>query len=303
MGWRKIMISNPAKLSLNHNALAIDQDHEVITIPLEDIDIVILDNPQIVLTAALLSSCAKSKVIILTVDSVHLPNSQLLPFQPHSRASNVLNLQLQLSQPLKKQLWKQIITRKIENQALALVKLGYLKGSDELFKISKTVRSGDSKNVESRASQIYFNNLFEKSTNRRTDNFINQLLNYGYSLVRSSIAKSLVSYGFLPSLGIFHHNELNSFNLADDLIEPYRPIVDHFIFNEFGLILEGKISPSDKKNLLRILTLKILMTSGVGSYNSQDLFRSVDASVVGLLRYMKGNELILTLPSMNRGML
>lgn len=225
MAWRVVTIENPARLSVRDNQLVITQEMES-TLPIEDIDALILDNYGSTITTNLLTALTTKGTTAVICDEKHLPASVLLPYSQHSRQAKVSRQQLSMSQPLKKQLWQQIIISKITNQADVL----RYRGLDDstLRSLSNDVKSGDTSNRESIAARIYFDQILGDAT-RRKPTWHNAALNYGYAMVRSHIARHIAARGLIASQGLFHHNELNSFNLADDLIEPYRAVVDMYI--------------------------------------------------------------------------
>lgn len=225
MSWRSILIQNPARVRLKNSQLALSNDNGEYTIPIEDIAVIILDSPEITITSAVLSYMQDEGVVIITCDKSHIPNGLLLPFIPHSRNAQVANIQIGWSAAFKKRAWQKIIQNKIYNQGECLKKFG-IEGSDKLFAMVKKVRSGDEGNLEAQAAKYYWQKLFESEFRRGDSDIINSALNYGYAVVRACVARSLVSYGLLPVFGLHHSSELNGFNLADDIIEIFRPFVD-----------------------------------------------------------------------------
>lgn len=231
MGWRTIIISKPSKISLkNHNFLYSPIDSEDIVVPIIDISVIILETHQVTITSALLSYMAEKNILIFSCDKKHTPNGIFTPFHQHSRFSLMVHLQTKWTEPFKKRLWQQIIQQKIFNQSSVLKKLGKNKEYKELINISNKVKSGDSGNIESYAAKAYFSYLFEDFNRRDVSDWRNSALNYGYSIIRGVIARDLSASGLIPALGIHHKNQLNSFNLADDLIEPFRPFIDKEVF-------------------------------------------------------------------------
>lgn len=227
MSWRNIIISNPAKLYCKNRSLVIRQDYDY-RVPFEDISSIIIDNPQVLLTQPVLSNAAEYGIAIFSTDSSHTPNGIFVPFVQHNSSLKILNLQLNCPKPVAKRLRSAIISAKIHNQAQCL-RINGLGGYDFIDALSKNVRSGDPDNVEARAASQYFKYLFGDRFVRYDEcSAINSCLNYGYAVIRGEVARRLVTHGLHPPLGIFHCNQKNSFNLADDLIEPYRPIVDIF---------------------------------------------------------------------------
>ncbi len=228
MGYHNILIRDPRKLSTKNNQLYIDGEN---IYPLEDINTIIIENRQCIITSYLLSEITANKMNILICDSKHLPCGCLLPIDGNVRKTAYLFAQIELSQTRKKQIWQQIIIQKIKNQAYCLKKLGLIDGFNELINLSKNVKTNDNTNMESEAARKYFMYLFGNEFKRRDENLVNASLNYAYAIVRAIIARTVVAYGLEPALGIWHHNTYNAFNLVDDLIEPYRAIIDNEVLN------------------------------------------------------------------------
>lgn len=253
MAWRIIGINNPARLSTRDNRLVIIQDDEV-AIPIEDIDALVIDSYGVTCTTNLLTELAAKGTTVVICDEKHLPASVLLPYSQHSRQTKVSKRQLAMSQPLKKQLWQRIIIQKITNQADVLRRFSL--DDTQLRKYAGDVRSGDITNRESQAARLYFSLLLDDATRRRPM-WHNSALNYGYAIVRSHIARHLAARGLVVSEGIFHKSELNSFNLADDIIEPYRPFVDLFVLEKMAPFHMGEsdatLTKQDREILVDIL--------------------------------------------------
>lgn len=227
MAWRTIIIENPAKLSLKDNKLIIAQKDQV-ALPLEDIDSLVIDNYQVVMTANILAALASFGVNTAICDGRHLPATIILPHGQASRGTRNARNQLSMGEALRKQLWRKNIMQKITNQAEVLRKNNHLDLSRRLDNLSATVRSGDVGNNEAVAARIYFDTLLGDAT-RRKPLWHNAALNYGYALVRSSLARAVTARGLITEIGINHHSELNQYNLVDDLIESFRPLVDNYI--------------------------------------------------------------------------
>ena len=260
MAWRVIGIENPARLSLRDNQLVIVQENEV-SLPIEDIDALILDS-HITVTSKLLTALATGGVTVVICDDKHLPTSVLLPYSQHSRQAKVSRGQLAMSQPLKKQLWQQIIISKIANQADVLRQVGL--DDEPLRNYANDVKSGDTSNRESLAARVYFDQLLDDAT-RRKPIWHNAALNYGYAMLRSHIARHIAARGLVASQGIFHHSELNSFNLADDLIEPYRAVVDLYVLEKLSPLHIGdndaSLTKHDRQILIDILNFSVIIDS------------------------------------------
>ena len=226
---RTLFFTNPAYLSTKNNQIVInypEKDNATKTVPIEDVGMLVLENQQITITNGLLSKLIKNKAAIINCDSFHLPIGLLQPLVGHSEQTERIKYQLNASIPLQKNLWQQTISAKITNQANFLEKQGI--PARKMYKWANEVKSGDVENHESRAAVYYWKHIF------KLDNFFrqpkgdapNQLLNYGYAILRGITARALVSSGILPSVGIFHRNKYNAFCLADDIMEPYRIFVD-----------------------------------------------------------------------------
>ena len=259
MAWRVVAIENPARLSLRDNQLVIAQDVEA-TLPIEDLDTLVLDSYGITTTANLLTALATKSTTTVICDEKHLPASVLLPYSQHSRQAKVSRQQLAMSQPLKKQLWQHVVEQKIVNQADVLRMVGL--DDMSIRKHASDVKSGDTSNRESIAARIYFDQLLDDAT-RRKPIWHNAALNYGYAIVRSHIARHIAARGLVASQGIFHHNELNSFNLADDLIEPYRAAVDLYVLEKVAPLHVGdrdaSLTKHDRQLIIDILNYYVII--------------------------------------------
>ena len=277
---KTLYFGNPAYLSLRMGQMVIklpevETDSNLsdqikkqaeITKPIEDIGVVVLDNRRITITQGLLESLLENNCAVITCDSHSLPVGLMLPLYGNSTQNERFRDQLDASQPLKKQLWQQTIKMKISNQAAALATCTG-KNSPTMLRWADDVRSGDPDNVEGRAAAYYWKNLFagidglENFTRSREGEAPNNLLNYGYAILRAIVARALVSSGMLPTLGIHHHNRYNAYCLADDIMEPYRPYVDELVYS----IVKDKginnldLSKEIKAMLLSIPTLDVVI--------------------------------------------
>lgn len=237
MAWRGIHLSRPVYLCVDRQALKLDFKDETggtFHIPLEDLSYLILDTPEITLSGRILAALAEANTLVLGVNSKHLPVWTSLPWTTFHRQGEVLKLQLETTVPQKKQLWARIIRAKVEAQSNCLLNNG-LTGADTLRNMASQIRSGDPENTEARAARFYWPALFpNREFIRHNDDLPNALLNYGYAILRAAIARNLCAIGFIPQIGLHHDSLANAYNLADDLIEPYRPIVDHFALAALG---------------------------------------------------------------------
>ena len=273
---KTLCFSNPAYLSLRDAQLVIKlpeveradnltedfKKSSEITRPIEDIGVIVLDNKQITITQGALEALLKNNSAVITCDSRSMPVGLLLPLDGNTTQNERFRDQIKASQPLRKQLWQQTIQHKIRNQAAVLSQC-----SDAETKCMEVwandVRSGDPDNLEARAAIYYWKYLF-----KHIDGFIraregvppNHFLNYGYAILRAVVARSLVTSGLLPTLGIHHHNRYNAYCLADDIMEPYRPYIDRLVFDiteQYGVDVE--LSKDIKSELLSIPTLDVVI--------------------------------------------
>lgn len=265
MSWRSVMITQPTKLSVKNRQLKITQDEEW-SIPMEDISSIVLETPQISISSKVMSLVADNKIVMYSCDDKHLPNGIFIPFASHSRELKIFKNQLECSESFKKRCWQRIVVRKILNQAEVLRLCNKTLMSEYLEKLSSAVKSGDSNNREAIAAKGYFSSLFGNTFNRNYENVYNAALNYGYSIIRGAIARTIVSYGYLPFLGIHHKNELNNYNLVDDFIEPFRPIVDLWVRNNINskTVFNKKI----RSELLNLLNIDVKIQGKLQSVNN-----------------------------------
>ena len=271
---RTLYFGNPAYLSLKKEQMLVRlpeveknvtlpehfKKEAVATFPVEDIGVVVLDHKQITITQGLIEKLLSNNCALITCDSRRMPTGLMLPLDVNTIQSERFKDQINASIPLKKQLWQQTVKAKIENQAFVLNK-----STDEVVKNmlvwSENVRSGDPDNYEARAAVYYWSNLFvdiDGFTRHREGIPPNNLLNYGYAILRAVIARSLVGSGLLPTLGFYHRNKYNAYCLADDVMEPYRPFVDKLVFEivKSGVDI-SEISKDIKAQLLSIPVLDV----------------------------------------------
>lgn len=295
------MVQNPAKLSHKRGQLHLENDGGVHTLPIEDITALILESSQITVSSTLLSACQEHGVAVITCDDTHMPNGVLLPFQPHSRQSRVSHLQISWTQSLKKRLWQRVIQCKITNQAICL---GNIAGKDEakrLYALAQRVNSGDPKNIEAQAARDYWPRLMGKNFRRSGNDTTNAALNYGYTVLRAFVARSQVAYGLLPTFGIHHCNELNAFNLTDDMMEVFRPFVDdmaHALKTSGDLDAKNaQLSLEVRQNLANIGNVTCLIDG-----NTHTIANACDKLSIGLVNAIEGKSpALLILPEMKIG--
>ena len=238
---RTIVLTNPASLRLKDNQVKIAlraEGEEERSVPIEDVGVVLVENQQVSITVPLLNALADDNVAVIFCNAKGLPHSMLQPLEANTTQGETLRLQIDISEPLRKSLWKQIVEVKIKNQSRLLDKW---QRNGSLLKPHYThVLSGDADNREGIAARIYWMELMgEDFVRDRNEEGINALLNYGYAVLRAATARALVGSGLMPSLGLFHRNRSNSMPLADDIMEPFRPYVDDAVMQ---LCEEGKFT-------------------------------------------------------------
>ncbi|MCL2713333.1 MAG: type II CRISPR-associated endonuclease Cas1 [Alphaproteobacteria bacterium] len=225
MAWRGLHLTNAAKLSLADRQICVKQDAGEIRLALEDIAWIVIDTPQAVFSSALVSACMEAGIAVVFTDDRHTPSGLALPFHRHHRQGAVAKLQVDAKDSMKRRLWQTIVRRKILNQAASLSILDR-ESATTLMEIARHVEPGDPSNVEARAARFYWSHLFRDFVRDDDSDLRNKMLNYGYAVVRAGVARALVASGFLPAFGVKHDGSANAFNLADDLVEPFRPFVD-----------------------------------------------------------------------------
>lgn len=290
MGWRSVMISRPAKLRREHYSLAIEQEQTAF-VPFEDIAIIVLNHREIQLTHPVLSACADYGIGLYATGDNHQPNGVFLPFLTHSRTTRLMRKQMEISRPLAKQAWANIIRRKIENQT-AVLRFCAKNGVDRMDSYARRVRSGDTENLEGQAAAFYFTQLFGQGFYRAEERWANAALDYGYAVLRGAIARGLVAHGMHPPIGLFHASEQNAFNLADDLIEPFRPLVDLHVAKN-PAFTEGDLAPQDKAALVALLNVDVGMPQG-----KMSVLSAIEYAVESLVRLFEQGDSELELPTL-----
>ena len=256
---RIIDISEAAYVRLKHQQLVIEKQSEIVgQVPIEDLGVLILQHPAIVLTQQLIVACQKNKVVIVFCDEKHLPYSLILPIgEGHTLHNKILKQQMAISEPTRKRLWQKIVQHKIKEQEQTLVMLN--KESTRLSFLSTQVKTGDSGNCEAIAAQAYWKLLFGKAFKRDADSDgVNSLLNYGYAIIRAAVARSVCGAGLHPTIGLFHTNQYNALCLADDLMEPFRPWVDYVVYQMASTNSEVTINQQSKQALLGLMSEAVL---------------------------------------------
>jgi CRISPR-associated protein Cas1 len=295
VAWRGLHISRRTYLSLADNQIVAKQEAMEARIPIEDVAWIVLDSPQVTLSTALIAACMDAGVVVITTDKTHTPSGMMLPFHRHHRQAEIADLQANLSAPLKKRLWQTLVRTKIDNQASNLIGCG--RDAMALRAMIHLVGSGDPDNTEARAARAYWPRLFidfirEDATDKR-----NALLNYGYAIVRSAVARALVAAGFIPAFGLNHASVTNAFNLADDMVEPFRPFVDRQVWalTAEGTVSQGETTVEERRTLASLLTT----TATLGA-ETVSLLTATEQAAESLVRAMQTNSAaVLQVPRMN----
>lgn len=307
---KTLYFGNPVYLSLKNAQLVIKLPEVVknsalpegfkrmseVTKPIEDIGVVVLDNKQITITSGVLEALLENNCAVITCDSKSMPVGLMLPLYGNTTQNERFRHQLGASLPLMKQLWQQTIKAKIENQTVVLHEC-----AGEEIKCMKVwaadVKSGDSDNLEARAAAYYWKKLFkiEGFTRDREGIPPNNLLNYGYAILRAVVARGLVASGLLPTLGIHHHNRYNAYCLADDIMEPYRPYVDRLVYD---MIKGGEINCRElaKEQKVQLLTIPTLDT--IISGKRSPLMVAVGQTTASLYKCFSGELRKISYPEM-----
>ena len=284
--WRTILVSKPCRLSMKERQFVYEpKDEPIVRVPLEDITVIVLETNKAIVTTALLSHIAENNIALFSCDNYHMPNGLFTPFHQHSRLSQIAHIQVAMKTPLKKQIWQKIITQKISNQAQLL---RYFNKEDFQVKVLETkVKSGDSENLEALAARRYWSLLFDDfRRDQKAFDPRNIALNYGYAILRGAVARSLVSHGLLPTFGVFHRSELNAYNLADDMIEPLRPMVDMVVKKlEREDTLDVHLGIEVKSALLNVLVMEMKL-------NDENILilNICDIMAQGFVKAMKLND-------------
>jgi CRISP-associated protein Cas1 len=275
--------------------IELEETGEAKSVPIEDIGLVILDHQQITITQAVMAKLLQNNTALITCDNTHHPVGLQLCLDGHTLQSQKFKAQLNASSPLKKQLWQQTVIKKIENQA-ALLSVERAENK-YLLNLTGTVKSGDSSNNEAKAASYYWKHIFPEFLEFKRERYgppPNNLLNYGYAILRAVVARSLVASGLLPTLGIFHRNQYNAYCLADDLMEPYRPYVDKIvcgIIRGNGMFLE--MTPSMKKELLQIPAMDVVIDG-----QKSPLMNAVQRTTASLAKCFEGSSRKILYPEL-----
>lgn len=250
---KSILIENKCRVTSKNLQLQISTNEREASIPIEDIGFVVIDNPEVYISITTLNLLVENNTALIICNNSHLPNGMFLNLNSHHIQQELFKNQINASVPLKKQLWQQTIVEKITNQGILLKKV--TQSNNNLEFIASKVLSGDTSNMEGVAANFYWKSFFENDFKReRFGNYPNNFLNYGYAILRAATARALSGSGLLNTLGIHHISKYNAFALADDIMEPFRPIVDEAVYNIMQHYDDQELNTEIKSVLLEILT-------------------------------------------------
>lgn len=292
MSWRIIDVTEDGRyLHADRDWLVVEADRaEVGRVPLGDVQSVLVHAGYATYSHGLLLRLAAHDIPLVVCDHRHEPVSVVLPLSGHHQHAGRIRVQMESSQPLRKRIWRDLVRHKIMEQARTLAGVDRVAG-EGLKKLVTQVRAGDPENIEARAARYYWPRLFGTEFRRdRDQSGLNAHLNYGYTILRSALARAIIAAGLSPALGVWHVNTRNNFCLADDLLEPFRPLVDRVVYRNKDS-WSGELSPKAKTNLAGIMAGSILTDEG-----ETDLFRVMTFVVSSLVDAFEGAQQSLNLP-------
>jgi CRISPR-associated protein Cas1 len=292
VGYRQVIIKKSEKLHFKDNQLIIDKDESSTKVPLEDINYILIEDSSTILTTRLLAELGKNAISLIVCDERFEPTSIMYPYNYHFKQLDVFSHQLEIDDSIKNEFWNQIVKRKIKNSIRVLEMT-----SKEEFPISKLteyineITDGDSKNREGLAAKMYFRSLFGSDFIRFYDDNVNAALNYGYTIIASAIIRNLAVYGLNTYLGIHHSSKINNFNLAYDFLEPYRSVVDKFVYdNKDDIVLP--LSFEFRKKLINLLNEEVLHLN-----KKYTIEYSIGLLIKSYIKSFSTGEIKLDLPS------
>lgn len=290
MGFINVFVGSEVYANIERNQLKLTKQdsNDFVTYPLEDLNSVLFDNNRGVISFNTLSKLTSFNIITYFCDEKHLPVAYLLPFNSYFKELNVYKKQVDIKKPVLKNIWRNIVKQKIKNQAECL---RLLKIDNNLNTYIDMVQSGDSTNIEGVVANKYFKLLFDYDFNRRDEsNFVNGALNYGYAIIRGAISRTIVAHGLQPFLGIHHINQLNNFNLVDDIIEPFRPVVDLYVRQNLAKF-DCELGHTGKLELLNLLNYDVKINNQVQSLNY-----AIEIMVESYIKCLNNQDSNLSMP-------
>ena len=293
MAWKGVHLTRSASVSLDRGRIKVKQEEGgPVHLPIEDVAYLVLDVPHATLSTDVIAACMDSGVAIISTDKRHTPNGVMLPFHTHHRQAEIAALQISVSEPFRKRCWQAVVARKIENQAAHLQQLGR-NDHRAVLAMAGRVKSGDPENIEARAARAYWSALFDDFVRASEQDLRNKLLNYGYAVIRAGVARALVAYGLLPCFGLHHASATNAFNLADDLVEPFRPFVDSLAHHRAaGRDKDSDLGIDDRRAMASVLLENCSFEGG-----QMHLLHACEGVAMSLVRAMQeAKPSLLSLP-------
>ena len=280
MAFRTIVVRDQCKLEYSLNYLVCRKGNEEKRVLLSEVKLIIIDSVMVSISSFLISEIINNKIKIIFTDDKHNPVGEITPYYNNFYSYRKIKEQISFSQEAKDFLWGEVIKEKINNQANNLKQVGKLQEYSKLLEYKNDVKPGDVSNREGHSAKVYFNALFGNDFNRDQNNDINKYLNYGYSILMSTISREIRAYGYLTEIGIHHIGESNSFNLSCDLIEPFRPLIDSYV-------IQNKVNNDNfKDEFIKILSIEV-------QYNGKSIFldNAIHLYVEDLLSYLQTGNL------------
>lgn len=288
-----LIFTSPVYLFLKDSQLVITfkDNKDAVTRPIEDIGFIIIEHPEVSISIPVLNELADNNVSVIFCDRKKMPKTMLMTLDGNTTQQESYKYQIDASVPTKKNIWKQLVECKIKNQALLLNKVG--KNGDVLKQYYMNVKSGDTDNREGAAAREYWSQIFDEGFKREREGLPpNNLLNYGYTILRAAVARALVGSGLYPAFGVFHRNRYNAFPLADDVMEPYRTFVDEIVYHLYYDGVVSELNSEAKGKLLRVLFSDVKMGKV-----TRPLENALSLTTASLLRMFKGETDKLSLPA------
>ncbi len=293
MAWRGIHISEPAALSQRQRSITVERKgNDAVRIPLEDVGWIVVDTPEAQFSSALLASCAEEGVAVVFTDRRHMPCGTLQPFSGNYAQAEVSRIQLAATGSLQRRIWRKTVRAKIMNQSTLLLK-ARTNNWRVLRGMAKQVKVGDTDNMEAQAARRYWSALF-RDFRRDTDGYdrVNALLNYGYAVMRAAVARTLATAGLVPAVGIHHRSNMNPFNLADDVIEPFRPTVDWMAYEmrepsgwDEAYDASKGLGKSDRQQMAGVLTMEVRIENEI-----MNALNGIERCVASLVRSFRSGK-------------
>lgn len=261
MAFRTVLIEKARRINLDLNSIVVNYENDDYIMNLDEINVIIIDDPMCLVSLKLISKLCEKKISVIFTDYSHNPIGTLIPFQGNTRSSKKVKQQIEWGNKEIMYLWTEIVKSKINNQINTLIKVGNKEKASILKRYIKEIDENDKTNREGLASRTYFKELFSSSFKRFAEDIINYCLNFTYQIIRSKISQEIIALGYITEIGINHKSEYNYFNLSDDFIEPYRPIVDYYVYQILENNVEEYLTPELKRKLVNILNQEIKLDS------------------------------------------